>query len=337
MNPVVVRAKRSNIIHRWRKVIPVNDPTTNEVKYCKLLCSRCRASKNNGLRCSRNTCLTSHFCWQHQQGSAPLFLKPDHTPGTKIRLIKPLPPGWPVGSKGLFAMIDIQPNVVIEHFVGEVLRPMEWEQRYQPTVWTDNDPYSAGLPNGRMFTSGCVRDAASYANMAILPIINNSALCVSRLPATYATFHVGDILEHPNSIHRYLVSDVHNRRGRRFTLHVNHEKYDINDPRENRNTAAMAITNEYIPDYSNPQLVVNLQQMVVFEELRRIPPTARLYQYQMYIESINFIPRGTEILVDYGQGYLINIHHIEHSTGKSNFKEDRRLNRTVTCMAPGLC
>ena len=73
-------------------------------------CVKCEATKTDGRRCTRSTCVYPGMCWQH-------FQKEHH--------LKLAPSGIPNAGLGLFTMRDIEPNERIVEYTGRVRGPSE--------------------------------------------------------------------------------------------------------------------------------------------------------------------------------------------------------------------
>lgn len=124
---------------------------------CRLQCMRCKAETVTGERCSRTTCLSLPFCWQHLKYFTHLKILP-------TTLFKN---NTPVAGLGLFADdASANPNPVFKP--GDIITSYIGQRRSQEE--TDKDygdcvaPYALKTSSNVVIDAACLRSVAAFAN-----------------------------------------------------------------------------------------------------------------------------------------------------------------------------
>lgn len=76
-------------------------------------CVRCEATKADGRRCTRNTCIYPKYCWQHFRSLKRLKLAPSNIPEAGL---------------GLFTTRSFQPLTTIAKYTGNIFSNEAWAE-----------------------------------------------------------------------------------------------------------------------------------------------------------------------------------------------------------------
>ena len=155
---------------RWNFEYNMNDAAA-PWHGCDMECMQCVHIKANGQQCSRNTCYTLPYCWQHLKlvanlrvGRTTLMDPNTHRRFTFRGLFACASPSAAPGS----IVFRIRDPIVT--YAGEMLTPAQLDARY-PGV-DETAPYveaadNVNVPGGTEFVdSACMRGVGAYANDA---------------------------------------------------------------------------------------------------------------------------------------------------------------------------
>ena len=108
-------ASNSNLSSTTSTSLPISSSKPFTAKQCAGIksCARCTHSKNNGIKCKRNTCIYGPKCWQHTNN---LLIKKSTIPNA---------------GKGLFSKTTIKKDTIITQYTGELLTAKQFTTRYQ--------------------------------------------------------------------------------------------------------------------------------------------------------------------------------------------------------------
>lgn len=278
--------------------------------------------------------------------------------GTQTKLV----PGITDGGRGLFAVRDIPANHVIHRYYGRVMSKPDLLKLYSKdgrSKMTDGFPYDISLPNGRVVTAACDRDAASHANSASVGEPSQGTNSTTEKNAEIRVKFVGrmDPKEiKPHDVVTFSGTGRLPKGGRRYDTynHVLHHAYVVDTGDDT--VTVRTIVNSKMPDKTEDQtadewftergqsavdlvngMVVDLENPVV-DGVRFGRPIVKrrdevnLNKYQAMIVSIKNIQKDDEILVNYGDGYFKDINYeYEHK------RVGKRASKQFDCMKPGWC
>jgi uncharacterized protein len=123
-------------------------------------CDRCHGTTKGGVRCSRTTCQTARYCWQHLIKESGLRVRRSSIPRAGL---------------GLYAEKDYPKGKLIGAYTGDIIDKAELDKRYGKNTQA---AYVLGTAKNRFIdarsTQSCV---ARYANGCDKPRSGSKVKC----------------------------------------------------------------------------------------------------------------------------------------------------------------